>query len=210
MAWRSTRPFRARRRPETWILARLATAGVSLFLFLAILCKFDRVAASRDAASDCYDTRVLERERAWRDKRFTSRWPPALANRVCDSQAARPLHIVLLKSCASPRRLESSRPGSLDSGAARAREVTREVIPCGRRREAPHRPSAQWSAMRYSAKRRVGALSLFRVSAALTAAVSSLAPAPLKSRSAFGMGPWNVLRDRFGRQGGEQSCGWHL
>ena len=60
--------------------------------------------------------------------------------------------------------------------------------------------------MRYSAKRRVGALSLFRVSAALDAAVSSLAPAPLKSRSAFGMGPWKVERLRFGRQGGEQSC----
>ena len=53
--------FRARRRRETLILARLATAGVSLFLFLAMLCNCGRVTASGDAKADCYDTRVHER-----------------------------------------------------------------------------------------------------------------------------------------------------
>ena len=39
---------------------RLATAGVSLFLFLAIVCKIARVAASSDAVVDCFDTRVVQ------------------------------------------------------------------------------------------------------------------------------------------------------
>ena len=46
--------FRARRRRErreTLILARLATAGVSLFLFLAMVCNSARVAASSDVTA---------------------------------------------------------------------------------------------------------------------------------------------------------------
>ena len=59
---------------KLWIPALLATAGVSLFLFLAIACKYERVAASSDAVIDCYDTRVHERVAREGVKRFTSRW----------------------------------------------------------------------------------------------------------------------------------------
>ena len=37
-----------------------ASNGVSLFLFLAMACKYARGAASSDAVVDCYDTRVHE------------------------------------------------------------------------------------------------------------------------------------------------------
>ena len=55
----TTRRWRGGRRDESprgagvklWILALLGTAGVSLFLFLAIVCKVARVAASSDVAA---------------------------------------------------------------------------------------------------------------------------------------------------------------
>ena len=106
---------------ETMILARLATAGVSLFLFLAIVCKIARVAGSSDAVVDCFDTRVVQASAHVSARRFTSQWPPGsqIGFACAIFPRATPLHIVVLSSCcvvaATPR-------------------IQREVAPCGRPR----------------------------------------------------------------------------
>jgi len=114
----ATRRWRGGRRDNSardvavklWIPALLATAGVSLFLFLAILCNCGRATASSDVAAGCQDTRLHERGAREGVRRFTSRWWLELQrlDRVFAllSQAVIPLHIVLLSSCcvaATPR-----------------------------------------------------------------------------------------------------------
>ncbi len=131
--------FRARRRRErreTLILARLATAGVSLFLFLAMLCNCGRVTASGDAKADCYDTRVHERAvYAMHKVGGSSRGAGSGFARF--SQVATPLHIVLLSSCcvaATPRIQPPRLLGLRRRAHARSPAM---FVPCGRPRASP-------------------------------------------------------------------------